>query len=112
MFKTKEINNHIVVSLVNQKRLNIVIAKKVQKYLTKIVTYPNQKLVLNLENISFIDSEGFEMLTSILKLAENTNNTFELCNVSDEVRELFELKDLTDNFNVVDSYQFTETALV
>lgn len=98
MLKTEKINNHYIASFVNQKRLNIVIAKHVEKELSSIFEIPNRTLILDMEGVRFIDSEGFNVLEKVMQIATDNNGFFKLCNVSKELFELFELKETSDSF--------------
>ncbi len=103
MIQVEKINNHFVVSFAGQKKLNIVIANDLKARLLKIIATPNRTLILDLDGIKFIDSEGFNVLISLLKAAENNNCAFKICNVSDEINELIELVELQDVFMICEN---------
>jgi anti-sigma B factor antagonist len=60
-------------------------------------------LIVDLKNIVYISSAGFRALLLAGRNAEEKNGTIALCNVSSEVRRLFDLARFTELFPVYDS---------
>lgn len=108
MLKTEKINNVNVVSFDNVNRFNALITEPVKEDLKSFFNKPNAKLVLNLEEIDFIDSSGFGVFLSIMKTANNNFGQFKICGISPEVMELFKLLQL---HNVFDIYNTAEDAV-
>lgn len=84
-------------------KLNVVIANTFKDELKKHLIYPETKLIINLENISFIDSSGFGALISLLKVARSNNCRLKLCNINNELFKMFELIHLHKIFDIEDS---------
>lgn len=84
-------------------KLNVVIADQFKKELKSHLTAPNTKLIINLENISFIDSSGFGALISLLKVSRSNNCKLKLCNINDELFKMFELIHLHKVFDIEDN---------
>ena len=74
-------------------------ADAIQDKLSGIVSKPYTNLVLDIKNIAFIDTAGFNMLNNIAKIGNEHDSSVEFKNVSQEVFELIEL--------VKKHYQFT-----
>ncbi len=103
MLKTEKINNIIVVSFNNVSRLNALVSEPIKEELKGFFNKPNTKLILNLEGVQFIDSSGFGVFLSIMKVANNNYGAFKLCNVAHEVMELFKLLQLHNVFEIYNS---------
>jgi len=102
MLEKREINNILVVSLPDSKRLTATITEEVKSELLKFFNKPNTKLVFNLHDISFIDSSGFGVLLVALKAANNNYGQLKICCVNSDVMELFKLLQLHHVFEIYD----------
>ncbi len=67
MLKTEIIQDIIVVRFDNVNRFNALISEPVKDQLKEYFNKPKTKLILNLENIDFVDSTGFGVFLSIMK---------------------------------------------
>ena len=100
MLKTESIEDIIVVRFNNVNRFNALIAEPVKEQLKDCFAKPKTKLILDLENIDFIDSTGFGVFLSIMKTANNNYGFFKICNINSEVMELFKLLQLHNVFEI------------
>ena len=100
MLKTVKINNILVVSFDSITRLNAVIAEPVKEELKALFNQSNTKLIINLENIKYIDSTGFSVFLSVKKVAGSNGGQFKLCNLSPDVMRLFEMLQLNYVFQI------------
>ncbi len=103
MLKVSTINNINVVSFQNTDRFNALIAEPVKEELLEFFNKPNAKLAIDLEGVNFIDSSGFGVFLSAMKAANNNYGTLKICNVSEEVMELFKLLQLHNVFELFSS---------
>ena len=103
MLETKNINDIIIVRLKDTNRLNALITEPVKERLLEFFNKPNVNLVFDLQGITFIDSSGFGVFLSAMKAANNNFGQFKICNVNEEVMELFKLLQLHHVFEVYDS---------
>jgi anti-sigma B factor antagonist len=108
MLKTETINNIIVVSFQDVIRFNAIISDTLKAEVKSLFSAPSTKLVLDLTGINFIDSTGFGVLLSIMKTANNNSGFFKICNISEDVMELFKLLQL---HNVFEIYKNLDDAL-
>lgn len=108
MLKIDNVNNVIVVSFRDVNRFNAPIADSVKEEVKSLYTAPNTRLVFDLTGIEFIDSTGFGVFLSIMKTANNTFSYFKICNIGEEVMELFKLLQL---HNVFEIYKNLDDAL-
>lgn len=102
MLDTRNINNIIVVRLKDTQRLNALITEPVKESLLEFFNKPNVKLIFDLEGIRFIDSSGFGVFLSAMKAANNHYGQFKICNVNEDVMELFKLLQLHHVFEIYD----------
>ena len=108
MLNTENIEGVIVVSFNHVNRFNALITEPVKEEIKSYFGTPNTRLILDLGGITFIDSSGFGAFLSIMKTANNTFGYFKICNISEEVMELFKLLQL---HNVFEIYNTREDAL-
>lgn len=108
MLKTEKTDGILIVSFNNVNRFNALITEPVKEEIKALFHTPNTKLILSLEGINFIDSSGFGVFLSIMKTANNNYGFFKICNISEDVMELFKLLQL---HNVFEIYNTTEDAL-
>ena len=102
MLETRIIDDVIVVSLKDTNRFNAPIAEPVKENLIEHFSRPNVNLAFSLDGISFVDSSGFGVFLSALKAASNNYGQFKLCDVSEDVLELFKLLQLHHVFELYD----------
>ena len=100
MLEKKTINGVHVVSFADTDRFNALIAEPVKQELLEYFNKPNTRLIIDLEGISFIDSSGFGVFLSTMKAANNNYGTLKICNISEEVMELFKLLQLHNVFEL------------
>ncbi len=105
MLKTETIQGIMVVRFENVKRFNALIADPVKEKLKGFYQQPDTKLILNLEDIDFIDSTGFGVFLSIMKAANNNYGYFKICNIQSDVMELFKLLKLHNVFEIYGSLE-------
>lgn len=105
MLKTETIQDIIVVRFDNVNRFNALISEPVKEQLKEYFNKPKTKLILNLENIDFVDSTGFGVFLSIMKTANNNYGFFKICNINAEVMELFKLLQLHNVFEIYSSLE-------
>ena len=96
-FFHKKRNVKVIFSDIN--KINVNNASTIQDKLSGIVSKPYTNLVLDIKNIGFIDTAGFNMLNDVAKIGNDHDSSVEFKNVSREVSELIEL--------VKKHYQFT-----
>lgn len=63
----------------------------------------NKKIIINLENVSYIDSSGIGALISSLSNLKKVGGGLKIINVYDSVKKVFELTKLTSFFEIYDS---------
>ena len=102
MLETNTINDIVVVKLKDTNRLNALITEPVKESLLEFFNKPNVNLIFDLQGITFIDSSGFGVFLSAMKAANNNYGQFKICNVGEDVMELFKLLQLHHVFEIYD----------
>ena len=67
-------------------------------------------ILVDLKDITFIDSSGLGTLVVLLKKARSLNRSFCLCSMNDQVRMLFELTSMDRVFEIYENRQAFEDA--
>ncbi|WOD38072.1 STAS domain-containing protein [Nodosilinea sp. E11] len=67
-------------------------------------------ILVDLKNITFIDSSGLGTLVVLLKKIRGLNRSLCICSINDQVRMLFELTSMDRVFDVYDDRQAFEDA--
>lgn len=93
-------DNKYIVSFNNVSRLNIINSVEIENQLLDLTNKQGSNLVLNLSEIKFIDSAGFESLLKVYRSAKMNNTSLKLSNVSAEANELLKLVELDKVFEL------------
>lgn len=64
------------------------------------ITNPPKYLLVDLQEITFMDSSGLGALVSALKSIRNSNGEMIICGANDQVQMLFELTSMTKIFKI------------
>jgi len=100
----KKIDDVLVASFDKEvKKFNALITDEAKKTLTGLFDKPNTKLILDLKGINYVDSSGFGVFLSVMKRANNNYGYFRLCNVMEDVMELFKLLQLHTIFEIYEN---------
>lgn len=86
-------------------RLDLASASKLKELSRDIISQKKCKLILNMQNIDFINSSGLGALVSILKDARSGGGEIKLTNLAPYVREIFDITQLSCIFNICDNVQ-------
>jgi anti-sigma B factor antagonist len=105
MIKSEFSDDVVICSFDQINKLNAVNAEEIKAELGRYFENPHTKLILDLGNISFIDSSGFGILLSVMKKAKNTSGSLAICCIKPEVMTLFRLLQLHNVFNLCNSIE-------
>jgi len=100
MLKIEKVDNIEVVKFEDVQKFNALITEKVKEELAQLFEKPNTRLILDLQGVKYIDSSGFGVFLSVMKMANNNYGFFKLCNIAPEVMELFKLLQLHNIFEI------------
>lgn len=100
MLKIDKLGKDYTASFNGVKRLNINNASIIKNELIPIIMVTENNLTLDFEGVNFVDSSAFQVLVAILKTADLYGSRLEIINVSDDLKELFDLLSLSDVFQI------------
>ncbi|MEX0987197.1 MAG: STAS domain-containing protein [Bacteroidales bacterium] len=103
MIEVKEKNGVLIASFTDEDRFNALITEPVKEKLLEYYSKPNTRLAVNLHGIKFIDSSGFSVFLTLMKAANNNYGELKICNVNPEVKELFQVLQLHNIFEIYDT---------
>lgn len=83
-------------------------APEIKEFINKKIEEQKYNIVINFQEISYIDSSGIGALISTLSNLKKYQGTLKITNIHDSVKKVFELTKLTSFFEIYDS---VETAL-
>ncbi len=87
-----------------QGRLDLQGGEALEKQLIDLVTNDRTLLIVDLEQVEFMDSSGLVALAKALKTARKSCCRLVLCNLQAPVRLIFELTQLDSVFEIFDDY--------
>lgn len=87
-----------------QGRLDTQGGRALEKQLVNLVTNPQTLLIVNLEQVEFMNSSGLVSLAKALKNARSSGCRLVLCNLQPSVKLIFELTQLDSVFEIFDTY--------
>ncbi len=88
-FETREVEDVTVVSPANR-RLDAVLAPKLKELVAELVADGNNKIVLDVSNVEFMDSSGLGAAVAALKIVGGPGD-MAICGASGLVADLFKL---------------------
>lgn len=101
MIELKEIeNSNKVIIEINKEKLDVLNMKVLKENMTKVIDDGNIHLIVNLKQITFIDSSGLSVLISLFKKLQTLNGSFELCGLNSQPLELLEITQLDKIFTI------------
>lgn len=101
--------NYVVASFTSAvKKLNVLNAEKTKAVLQNAIEENQKPLILDLENIIYIDSSGIGVIVSLFNYAKNRHIPFILCNISEANMVLVKITKLND---VLSIFADKETAI-
>ena len=104
--------NCTVISTLKINHINFKNVEKLRRLIVQLLRNRCKKLVLDLQGINFIDSQSFQIIDSLHKLAIRQNTEFEFTNVNSEVLELFSLVPSTNNYCIIKQEELPTYELV
>lgn len=104
MISSRVQNNIVIAKITNDTKLNVLNAEEVKNALTLLLR-DYDKLILDLEGISFIDSTGFGTLITVFKRARENDKALKICSVSPEALELMKITKLDNVFELHDNVE-------
>ena len=80
--------------------IDINTAPDMKKYFESVIKDKKEKIVISLENVSYIDSSGLATLVELLKNFRKYGAVLKLSGLTDKVKSLFEITKLDKLFDI------------
>ncbi|WP_204153864.1 STAS domain-containing protein [Leptolyngbya sp. CCY15150] len=80
--------------------------------ISELVNSGAKIVLVNLKDITFIDSSGLGALVIALKTVRSAGGRFYICSINEQVRILFELTSMDQVFEVYDNQEAFEQAVL
>ncbi|MBN3038169.1 MAG: STAS domain-containing protein [Candidatus Omnitrophica bacterium] len=99
----KERNEGDVMVLDLSGEININTSPDVRKCFDKLIKEQKKKILLNFEEVGYIDSSGLATMVEMMQRMKRFGGTLRLTNLTDKVRGLFEITKLDRLFGIFPS---------
>ena len=76
-----------------------------KKELTRLIESDNKKLIIDLENVSYMDSSGLGVLVALLKELKKIGGELKLISLPISVKKIFDLTRLTKFFDIYNNLE-------
>ncbi len=91
IMKLREQEGCVIAEFSDLKRFTLAVTEEVKTELKPILSEQGCKMILNLENVEFIDSSGIGCIISLVKTAKSSGSHFVICNLQKEVMDVINL---------------------
>ncbi len=85
--------------------LDLYNATSLEKLFTNLIKKEVKNIILDFENINYIDSSGIGVLLKLKSLSSESSVLFSLSNVTGEVLNVLKLTNLIQFFEIADNYE-------
>ena len=100
---TREVDGVVIVDLSGRITLGEDSSGKLRQTVRDLLAQGNKKILLNLGNISYIDSSGLGELVASFSTASSQGSTVKLLNLQQKVKDLLQITKLYTVFDVSDN---------
>ena len=107
--ETKEQEGVVVLSISGE--IDLYNAPELKEAIQVLVEQKKNKIVVNLDRVSYVDSSGIGSLISSFSNLKKQEGSLRICNVVGSVRKVFELTKLTTFFDIDDTEADSVAAL-
>jgi anti-sigma B factor antagonist len=88
---------------INDSRLDAAVAEEFKAKLLAHIESGEQRLVINMKNVAFVDSTGMTAIVSVLKKLVQSGGNLAVCEVGPRLEKLFQITKLDKVFNMCPS---------
>lgn len=81
--------------------INAAVSTEFKGAITDLINQGNRKFLLNLSKVDFIDSSGLGAIISILKTLETNKGSLAICEIKEQVLNLFRLTRMNQVFKII-----------
>lgn len=88
-----------------EEKLTSLLAPSMKEELVLLNASGAKNIILNLENVKYIDSSGLSVLLRGHQICDNADGYFVICNPNDHVTKLIKISQLQDKLNLAPTEQ-------
>jgi len=89
--------------IIKSKRFDYSVMKEIKEAFEKLADEGNKKIILNLENVEFMDSSGLSVIISLYKRLNQEDGKLVICGLQEQPTELINITQLYKLFNIVEN---------
>lgn len=98
----EEKNNDITICAL-EGEVNINTSPELRKKFMSIIEANEKKILIDLTNVSYLDSSGLATFIEILQRLKKINGRLRFCNINERVRNILEITKLVNLFEIFES---------
>lgn len=98
-----ETENEHIFSLKGE--LDLSVASEFRSALEPFVNIRNKSIILDLKDLTFIDSTGIGIIISVLKIRDQLNASFKIYAIPESIHRLFDLTGITKFIDITNKKQ-------
>lgn len=98
----EEKNNDITICAL-EGEVNINTSPELRKKFMSIIEANEKKILIDLTNVSYLDSSGLATFIEILQRLKKINGGLRFCNINERVRNILEVTKLVNLFEIFES---------
>ena len=87
----------------NVEKFDVANMQEIKKNIQTEVDVEASDILIDLSNVSFVDSSGLSVIISVFKQLKSSNHKLELCGLQEQPMELLEITQLHKIFTIIDS---------
>jgi len=99
---TKQINNEVI-GINIEGEIDVYTSPKVKEALNDLIQKENYNIVVNLEEVTYIDSTGLGVLIGGLKKVKEHNGYIKLICTNPQIKKIFDITGLVKIFGIYDN---------
>ncbi len=99
--QTKTLEDYLVIEF--DGRLDAVTADEVEVQIYDLINRGDKNVVLDFSNLTFISSLGLRVVLATLKKIKALGGKLRVCNMNDEITEVFEISGFNTIFSIFDT---------
>ncbi len=107
--KDQKKNNYTIVSVSG--RLDTTNYQELENKLQQLVDDSETNMIMDCQKLDYISSSGLRVFLMFLKKLKTSNGKFYICNLQDNIQEIFQISGFTNIFKIFDSLEKAESKM-
>jgi len=94
----KVTENSEIITISLEGEIDMQVTNELREALLENIDKNSKRIIVDFQNVDFIDSSGLAVLIEGLKISKNKDSGFELCDMKEQVKDVFNLAQLDKVF--------------